>query len=988
MRIDHARRFEIKLVAGLLLVHLVFLVLAIATVLGSRQQYRDNLQRTAHNLTLLLERGIADKARLIDDALVRIERELDRQMQGGGMNRARIERLVASEEGQLPEINAIRITNAQGEVVLGRGVVPGVNASYADRDFFVAHRERMDRSLIISPPLLGKVSGIWAIAFTRSYRTGEGGFAGVVSAAVPVETFAKLLALPNLGPDDTVVLRYADSGLIARIPKLEGPAGQPGHKQVAPEFAEAEASGATTAIVHTAATPDAVERSYAVRRVAGLPFTVAVGLVEEAYLTPWKWQALLGCLLLGILIVGTSLLGWRAIRHLRETAAREQAQIDDMTRRRILIDQSSDGIVVLDHEGKVWEANRRFAEMLGYTPEEVQRLHVWDWDRQWTREELLVQIDQSDASGARFETRHVRKDGTVFDVEISSNGAHCSGGKLIFCVCRDISERKQSAAALKASEERYQRLFSLLRLMADTMPDMLWAKDLHRRYIFANKALCRQLLNARDTSEPIGKTDTFFGDRERAAHPDKPDWYTFDIPCTDSDALTLKEMREMHFEESGLVRGRQLFLDVYKAPLFNAQGQLIGVVGSGRDVTERKQVEEERKNLQAQLLHAQKMEAIGTLAGGIAHDFNNILGAVLGYAELAREATPDGTEAADDLDRVLEAGNRAAALVKQILAFSRQTATERIPLAPIHMVKEAIRLLRPTLPATIMIRHRLESGTKSILADPSQLHQVVMNLCTNAYHAMERTGGVLDIDLEERELTAADLQSTPNVQPGPFVVLSVGDTGPGIPPEIRSKIFNPFFTTKEVGKGTGMGLAIVHGIATASGGFVTCESEPGNGAVFRVFFPALEEKVSREAPAAVAAPTGRERILFVDDDDILTEMGQTMLERLGYEVTVFTSSVAALAEFERQPDRFDAVITDQTMPEITGVDLARKMLRIRPDLPIILCTGFSNLVTEEQVKAYGIKGFAMKPLTKKEIAVLLRSVLEDGQGEEAALVEG
>ena len=981
MRIDHAKRFEIKLIAGLILVHLVFIALAIVTVLGSRQQYRDNLKRTAHNLTLLLEQGIADKARLIDDALVRVERELDRQMQAGGMDRVRIERFITSEEEQLPEINAIRIANAQGEVIVGKGVVPGVNASYADRDFFVAHRERKERGLIVTPPLLGKVSGIWGIAFTRSYRSAEGSFAGVISALIPVETFAQLLALPTLGRDDTVVMRSVDMELIARIPKIEGPAGQPGHKQVSHEFAELFASGAATAFLHTAATPDGIERTYAVQRVAGLPFTVAVGLVDDAYLTPWKWQALWEGVLLAILIGGTSLFGWRAIRHLRDSAAREQAQIDDMTRRRILIDQSNDGIVVLDHEGKVWEANRRFAEMLGYTPEEVQQLHVWDWDGQWTREELLGMIDQSDASGARFETQHLRKDGTVFDVEISTNGALCSGGKLIFCVCRDISERKHSAAQLKASEERYQRLFSLLRLMADTMPDMLWAKDLNRRYIFANKALCQQLLNARDTSEPIGKTDTFFGDRERAAHPDNPDWYTFDTPCTDSDAITLKQMREMRFEESGLVRGHQLYLDVYKAPLFNAEGRLIGVVGSGRDVTERKQVEEERKNLQAQLLHAQKMEAIGTLAGGIAHDFNNILGAVLGYAELARDASTDGTEVAEDLDRVLEAGNRAAALVKQILAFSRQTATERIPLAPIHMVKEAIRLLRPALPATIMIRHRLESGTKPILADPSQLHQVVMNLCTNAYHAMEQTGGVLDIGLEERELTAADLQSTPNVQPGPFVVLSVGDTGPGIPPEIRSRIFNPFFTTKEVGKGTGMGLAIVHGIAIASGGFVTCESEPGNGSVFRVFFPALSEKVSSEGQPSATAPTGRERILLVDDDDILAEMGQTMLERLGYEVAVFTSSVAALAEFERQPERFDAVITDQTMPEMTGVDLARRMLQIRPNLPIILCTGFSNLINEEQVKAYGIKGFAMKPLTKKEIALLLRSVLEGGKNE-------
>ena len=371
------------------------------------------------------------------------------------------------------------------------------------------------------------------------------------------------------------------------------------------------------------------------------------------------------------------------------------------------------------------------------------------------------------------------------------------------------------------------------------------------------------------------------------------------------------------------------------------------------------------------------MEAIGTLAGGIAHDFNNILGAIIGYAEMASDAIPPESVATKYLAKVLDASSRAAGLVKQILAFSRQANIERIPLKPSHLVKEAIKLLRPSLPSTITINQKIDSVTRSILADPTQVHQILMNLCTNAFHAMEQTGGTLEITLADRTLSQEDLQHKPDIQPGVFVLLSVRDTGPGIPLEIRDKIFDPYFTTKEAGKGTGMGLAISLGIIASYGGFVTFESEIGKGTVFEIFFAAIDQEIVPEIKHVEAVPPGTERILFVDDEEILAELGTTMLERLGYAVTMQTSSLAALKLFQSQPEQFDAVITDQTMPDMTGIDLARQMLRIRPDIPIILCTGYSNLITEEQAKKYGVKGFAMKPFARKEIAALLRKMLDE-----------
>ncbi len=394
------------------------------------------------------------------------------------------------------------------------------------------------------------------------------------------------------------------------------------------------------------------------------------------------------------------------------------------------------------------------------------------------------------------------------------------------------------------------------------------------------------------------------------------------------------------------------------------------------DITERKKAEDERKNLQHQLQQAQKMEAIGTLAGGIAHDFNNILGAVIGYAELAREDSSPGSAAAWDLDQVIKASSRAKDLVKQILAFSRQAESEQIPIQPTVIIKETLKMLRSSLPSTIVIDQKFAADIGTILADPTQIHQIIMNLCTNAFHAMEESGGILSIGVECCSFNQDALAGAPHARPGDFLHITIGDTGQGIAPEIRDKIFDPFFTTKEVGKGTGMGLSIVHGIVKSYGGFVSCESQLGKGTVFHINLPLLSISHPLPDPKTMEIiPVGSAHILLIDDEKVLVEMGQNMLQRLGYRVTVCNSSLEALVSFQNQPDAYDLIITDQTMPGMTGIDLARRMLQIRPNLPIILCTGYSSLITEDRAKAFGIKGFAFKPLARRDLAVLIHKVL-------------
>ncbi|MBW1740158.1 MAG: response regulator [Deltaproteobacteria bacterium] len=396
------------------------------------------------------------------------------------------------------------------------------------------------------------------------------------------------------------------------------------------------------------------------------------------------------------------------------------------------------------------------------------------------------------------------------------------------------------------------------------------------------------------------------------------------------------------------------------------------------ELTERKRAEEAKAKLQAQLQQAQKMEAMGTLAGGIAHDFNNILFAILGFAEMTRDDMPEGSLARANLEEVITAAKRARDLVQQMLTFSRQVDQERKPLQIHLIVKEVLKLLRASLPTTIEIRQNIQSQSSTILADPTQIHQVMMNLCTNAYYAMRERGGVLEVSLSEIDvdLDAEALPQHLDMKPGPYVKLTVSDTGPGMEPAVLERIFDPYFTTKGLGEGTGMGLAVVHGIVKGHGGGITVHSKLGQGTTFHVYLPRFESAVAPEARTAEPIPKGKEHILFVDDEEQLVRMAHQALKRLGYEVTVRTSSVEALEAFRAQPDKFDIVITDQTMPNMTGIGLAKELLRIRPDIPIILCTGFSEAITPERAKAMGIREFIMKPIVTSDIAKSIRRVLD------------
>jgi PAS domain S-box-containing protein len=407
------------------------------------------------------------------------------------------------------------------------------------------------------------------------------------------------------------------------------------------------------------------------------------------------------------------------------------------------------------------------------------------------------------------------------------------------------------------------------------------------------------------------------------------------------------------------------------------QGNHWAAIAILRDISARKDLEGEKLKIAQQIRQAQKMEAIGTLAGGIAHDFNNILSSILGYAELVKEdMSPTCIESLHDLDQVIIAGKRAKELVKQILTFSRQTEEEAQPIQISLVIKETIKLLQATLPKNIEIQQMISAGSEVVLCDPSQIHQLIMNLCTNSYQAMRDAGGTLEVRLESFSPDDTFVENHPDLPAARYLRLTVSDTGQGIGPAVLPRIFEPYFSTKKKGEGgTGLGLAVAHGIVKRLAGAIEVNSELGVGTIFKVYLPVLNEQISPDKPLPDLPIHGSENILLVDDELSLLELEERTLAPLGYKTVCRTSSIEALELFRNDPDRFDLVVTDHNMPNMTGAQMAEEMVNIRPDIPIILCTGYSELDISAAIMGKCIRKTIMKPVSKKELAHSIREVL-------------
>ncbi len=610
-----------------------------------------------------------------------------------------------------------------------------------------------------------------------------------------------------------------------------------------------------------------------------------------------------------------------------------------------------EAIYEMDTKGNLIFANQRAFEQFMYTQKDFEEgINCFDMISPEGRQRAMENLERI-LNGEKIglsEYTALRKDGSTFPIMLNASPISVKGRAIgLRGIVIDVSERIASEMALKESEFKFRSLF-------DLSPQAIALTDVGTGgLIDVNDKFCE--LTKYSKEELLGLTTTevgFYSDDDRNRFikeiqvSGEAQGLEMDFKAKDGSTLNT-----LMFAKIIQIAGKKYILTIFI------------------DVTD-------KKRLEARLTQAFKMEAIGTLAGGIAHDFNNILSPIILYTEMLLEDTSSDNPLRFNLEEILSASMRAKGLTKQILTFSRQTEQERIPLLINPIIKEALKLLRSSFPSTIKIRQNIEAEGGVVLADPTQIHQILMNLCTNAAHSMRIKGGLLEVGLADVDLYSEGAVRISNLKPGQYVKLTVSDTGTGMESNVKERIFEPYFTTSGKGEGTGLGLAVIHGIVKSYGGTITVDSEPGRGTVFEVFLPKIEKHISSKPAFTVQVPGGTERVLLIDDEPSILEALQQMLERLGYKVDARRSSIEALKVFRAAPDEFDLVITDYTMPEMTGADLAKAVMDIRPDVPVILCTGFSEQIDERKSKAIGIRAFVMKPIVVEEMAATVRKVLD------------
>ncbi len=638
-----------------------------------------------------------------------------------------------------------------------------------------------------------------------------------------------------------------------------------------------------------------------------------------------------------------------------DVARQELAQSE--ARYRKAFEEASIGMSIVSTDGVFLELNRTLAAMLGYEVKELVGLPVADFvhpeDRE-SRLRILADLLEGKIHYGHHERRLLHRDGSVVWVLYHIHLARSPEGEPLHFVSliQNVTQRKRAEEDLE-----------LARFCIEKAAMSIYRLDEGGRILDVNEHACRMLGYERDELRRMT---------------------VFEIDPRVTPGQWIRLIEQLKAGVSRVIQSVNRRRDGTVFPVeiatsyFHLEGEGI-FYAFVTDVSERLKAEDERRKLEAQLQQAQKMEAIGTLAGGVAHDFNNILAVIIGNANLLELSEHLSAADRHGVAQILAASSRARELIKQILAFSRRGVQEKILLNLKPVVKETAQFLKSTLPSSIEVRQHIAPDSPPLLADPTQMQQILMNLCTNAAHAMEDTeGGVIEIRLEPARLSAQELRFQPDVEPGLFVHLTVADSGCGIPPEHRERIFDPYFTTKPAGKGTGLGLAVVHGIVQHHGGFIRVESSPGQGTAFHLFLPAAEPlaPAADSAPTAAASPLPRRSgvVLFVDDEPALVELGRHMLAHLGYSPEPRTSPLEALAAFQANPQKFTAVVTDMTMPHMNGMSLARKILELRPDTPIVLCTGFSDKTNEEKAAASGIRAFLHKPLTLADIGETLSRI--------------
>ncbi|MFC1816652.1 response regulator [Thermodesulfobacteriota bacterium] len=621
----------------------------------------------------------------------------------------------------------------------------------------------------------------------------------------------------------------------------------------------------------------------------------------------------------------------------------------------VILDKMSEGIIEINSEGRIVFANSVILSMIDIPEENLLGSYFVDLfsgDEHLRVSDLMEKMDKrtkriTQDSPLRLNKNHITLDILSLDEDEPKS----------LIILRDVSEHMQAEKALQESEEKY-------RLLAENASDVIWTMDMDLNYTYISPAIekiqgwsveeaasltINDVLTSQSLEIAFKRIEAHMAHGAKTGNYNITDMFELELYCKD---------------------GTTIWTEISASFILGEDGKPVGILGVTRDITERNKLED-------QLLQAQKMEAIGTLAGGIAHEFNNVLAIILGNAELAMFDITNSNPAKEYFGEIQSAALRGKDVVSQILSFARKSISKRKPVQIGPAIRGTLKLIRASIPTTIAIRPNISCESETVMADSTQINQILMNLCANARDAMKEEGGVLEVKLKNTILDERSATRYEGLMPGNYVKLIVTDNGTGIDSSIIARIFEPYFTTKSLAEGTGMGLAVAHGIVKSHDGAIRVQSELGRGTTVEVLFPCVEmDAVGPDSKDPKELPSGNERILLVDDEKNLVRAYTNIMKRLGYDVVSFTSPTEALELFKSQLDRFDLVMTDMTMPDMTGEELSQEMIKIRSDIPVILCTGYSDLIDEEKAKEIGIKGFIMKPVTVEALAVEVRKVLD------------
>lgn len=933
---------------------------AIWDIRNERARVERNALRDFNNLTALLTDQTARALESVDLLLRAAANAISTT--GIGDPAARALRLKDRISG-IPQIRAVVLLDRDGRVIASTDERSEIGADFSGRSYFKQQRDGLAKGRYVSDPFLGLITGRWVFAVSEPVRDGSGQFAGVLAAIIDVEYFDRLYRSLDIGERGFVSLTTLEGILVTRVPPHEEYFGRqlPDLGGIRPTLrSEGRFSGWDRSILTNPPSRVLVSRA----TVPDAPLVVSVGAPESTVLAPWyaeAWRVALRTLLTSAVMLGLVALAAgelsrraRADRRMRESEKRYVAAVAG----------SNDGIWDYDvPAGRIYYSARAL-ELLGLDPKLEGFRAPTEWD-------ALIPFHEDDKA-PRKKWIEDHRAGTERHYEAEWRVRQRDGSHHWIMV-RGVCNRDDAGRPLRYAgsitdiepRKRYEaeilRQTALLDELFESAPEAVALLDLEGRVIRTNREF--GAVFGFTAEESTGRL------LSELIVPEGPADETLMIgAAVDPGTRVSAECERMRKD------GTRIHVALTASPV-SIEGKKIGVYTIYRDITERKLAEAEQERLQTRLRQAEKMEAVGRLAGGIAHDFNNVLGGILGYGEMLLDSAPE-----DSLERryarnLLIAANRARELVDQILTYSRTQRVARGPVEIGRIVRETLEVIRGSIPEGIVLELSLPDAPLTVVGDPTQLHQVVMNLCTNAVYAMGGEG-TLGVSMEPIDLAQELKLAHATLSPGRYVKLVVADTGTGMDGATLARIFEPFFTTKEVGRGTGLGLSLVYGIVADSGGATHVTSELGRGSTFEVFLPRSDVDGVAIEPAQGPIEHGRgEHILLVDDEKPLLIMTAELLSRLGYDPAPFSDPHAALASLEAMPEAYDLVLTDEMMPGLTGTALARAARRARPTLPVILISGYTGPMLNQVALDAGVREVLRKPVQSRELAAALARAL-------------